>query len=154
VSRVHAARSSSFKDGDRTINYYAGDVVTDEEHVRLLDSWGALVPEGMEHLTEAERTDVALNPDLAGTFGLVPVVASPAGGTIVAVPDEPPVRIDGRYDDTGLYKAADLQREVDARRGEGRLIEFEGSGAGGNVLRADLEAALELDDEARAAEAE
>lgn len=143
MSRLHAARSSSFKDGDgNLVEYFAGDEVKDE-HVGLLESWGALVPVGYEDLTAAERTDLALNPDLADALGHeapqpVAEPASPAGGTSD--------RITGDYASSS-HTAPQLQAEIEARRVEGREIEVTGTGAGGNVLRADLEAALAADDE-------
>lgn len=144
MSRVHAARSSSFKDGGKLVEYYEGDEVTNEKHVRLLDSWGALVPAGQEHLTAAERTDMALNPDLAVALempsGPTHLEAGLAGGT--------GDRITGDYS-SGEHKVESLQAEVDARTAEGREIEVTGTGSGGNVLRADLEQALADDDAAR-----
>lgn len=147
MSRVHAARSSSFKDGDGTlVEYFEGDPVKDE-HVALLDSWDALVPVGEEHLTPSQRTDMALNPDLAASLGIEPVSSvpsepDPTGGT--------GERITGDYASSG-HTASQLQAELEARRAEGRTIDVEGTGSGGNILRGDLEKALAADDAAAAA---
>jgi hypothetical protein len=66
-------------------------------------------------------------------------VPAPAGGT--------GDRITGDYGSTS-YKVEALQSEIEARRIEGRDIEITGTGSGGNVLRADLEQALQADDQA------
>lgn len=67
----------------------------------------------------------------------------------IGAPYEPPVdptddRVVGDYEDSN---AETLEAEVARRRAAGREIDVEGTGSGGNVVKADLVAALKSDDE-------
>lgn len=136
MTRVHGGISSSFRDENGVlVEYFRGDEVK-PEHVELLDSWGALVPIGEEHLTPEERLDRALNPDLVDAQE-APESPRPASGT-----SDP---ITGDYD---AHTAPELQAEIERRHGEGRDVVATGTGQGGNVLKADLVKALQDADEA------
>lgn len=131
MTRIHGDVSSSFKDEDgHLVEYFRGDQVK-PEHEDLLDGWDALVPAGEEHLTPGERLDRALNPDIVEAQEPAAEPEAPAAG------GEP---ITGDYES---HKPADLQAEAD-RRG----LTVEGTGQGGNVLKADLVTALQADDAA------
>lgn len=132
MSRVHGDMASSFKDAEgNLVEYFKGQVVADE-HVALLDSWGALVRPGEESMSLEERMERELGIEREDT-------PLPLEHVVAVSPDV--VRITGDYE-SKEHTADHLATEASMRG-----LTVDGTGAGGNVLRGDLEKALAADDE-------